>query len=42
MEPLLEVGSRIDLVLCCWVQRVGFVREVVTDWVGLVLEEECD
>ena len=31
---LLDVGSRTDLVLCCWVQMVGFAREALIDWVG--------
>ena len=31
---LLEVGSRTDLVLCCWVQMVEFVKEALIDWVG--------
>ena len=34
MGLLLDVGSRTDLVLCCWVQMVGFAKEALIDWVG--------
>ena len=40
VELLLEVGNRTDLVLCCWVQMVGFVKEALCDWVDWGLEEE--
>ena len=42
VELWLEVGNRTDLVLCCWVQMVGFEKEALYDWVDWVLEEEYE